>query len=55
MEINFKLLISTRQIESEGFMGDVRYYQDPSLHTLMCGNFNMVEDVNLGKAADHVL
>ena len=30
-------------------MGDVRYYLDPSLHTLMCGDFNMVEDVNLDR------
>ena len=37
------------QIESEGFIGDLRSYLNPSLPILMCGDFNMVENINLDR------
>ena len=36
----------TQIISGEGIMGDVQYHLDPTVPALICGDYNMVKDIN---------
>ena len=47
--LNLYALNAETQLISEGFMGDIKYHLDRTVPALICGDFNMVEDIHYDK------